>query len=169
MKNHRQQWLTCKKNIENPLTPMVPWLKPLTIPLCPKINHRYGLYRDHYFEQIFKKCGTPCKCSPTWVPPAAFDNVACLLVGWCLLSSLNQTVQRKIEGGKLCVKGWHSRVESEVRTKQDLSKLCEFSIKSCVKFRTYSQRLHRHSYHLVWVSGYHGATYNPLPPFLSLL
>ena len=23
---------------------MVPWQKPLTIPLCPKINHRYGLW-----------------------------------------------------------------------------------------------------------------------------
>ena len=104
---------------------MVPWLKPLTIPSCPKINHRYGLYRDHYFEQIFKKCGTPCKCSPTWVPPAAFDNVACLLVGWCLLSSLNQTVEREIEGEKLCVKSSNPRVESEVRTKQHIQKTSE--------------------------------------------
>ena len=116
-----------------------------------------------------------CLHQRMWVIQTKFDlfnhltATSSFVAGWCLLSSLNQTVQRKIEGGKLCVKGWHSRVESEVRTKQDLSKLCEFSIKSCVKFRTYSQRLHRHSYHLVWVSGYHGATYNPLPPFLSLL
>ena len=32
-----------KKTIKKPSTPMVPWQKPLTIPSCPKINHRYGL------------------------------------------------------------------------------------------------------------------------------
>ena len=31
-----------KKTIEKPLTIMVPWQKPLTIPSCPKIYHRYG-------------------------------------------------------------------------------------------------------------------------------
>ena len=78
-----------------------------------------------------KKCGTLShKILDEWLSYAlcklSLNEVttsSSFVAGWCLLSSLAQTVQRKIEGGKLCVKGSHPRVESEVRTEQHIQKI----------------------------------------------
>ena len=70
------QWYSYTKTIETPLTTMLLWQKPLTIPSCSKFCHCYGLEAREKFKRFaarFKRCHTlllssalPCSWYKGW-------------------------------------------------------------------------------------------------------